>query len=78
LVVFGKRDPVCGAKVGRKSKYITKYGRKTYYFDCAACKNTFEENPEAFVGKKPRDGGLLESLAKRRGEVPKSCHDIKK
>jgi Cu+-exporting ATPase len=76
--MFGKRDPVCGVKVDKKSKYTAKYGGKTYYFDCAACKSTFEENPERFLGKKPGEGGLLESLAKRRGEVPKSCHDMNK
>ncbi|MFH1311606.1 MAG: YHS domain-containing protein [Candidatus Eisenbacteria bacterium] len=76
--MFGKRDPVCGVKVDKKSRYTAKYGGKVYYFDCPACKNTFEANPETFVGKKSRDGGVLESLAKRRGEVPKSCHDIKK
>jgi YHS domain-containing protein len=72
--MFGKRDPVCGAKVDKKSKHAAEYSGKTYYFDCAACKSTFEQ----VVEKKARKGGLLESLAKDREEVPRCCHDMKK
>ena len=70
--MFRRRDPVCGVGVGRSTPYTVKYGKKTYYFDCAACKHTFEQNPAAFVGKKAE--GLLGTLAKHQDGVPKSCH----
>jgi YHS domain-containing protein len=72
--MFGRRDPVCGVKVGRSSRYTAEYGKKTYYFDCLACKHTFEENPARFVGRKAE--GLLNSLAKHQDGTPKSCHGI--
>ncbi len=75
--MFGKRDPVCGAKVNKDIKISLEYGGKIYYFDCQACKATFQEDPNRFL-KKKTGIGLLKRLAKGSKDVPKSCHDIKK
>ncbi len=72
--MFGKRDPVCGVKVDRNSKYTVKYGGKTYYFDSEGCKNTFEADPGTFLKKKGRQG-LLKPPSQ---DIPRCCHDIKK
>ncbi len=74
--MFGKRDPVCGAKI-KNSEHILTYGGKTYYFDCQACKATFEKEPQRFDGR-GSNRGFLKWLAKGSSEVPKSCHEIKK
>ena len=72
--MFGKHDPVCGVRISRNTCYKAEYRGKTYYFDCDACKHTFEENPEVFVGKKGK--GLLETLAEHQDGMPKSCHSV--
>ncbi len=71
--MFGKRDPVCGVKVSKKTKYVTEYAGKTYYFDCEACKSTFEGNPERFA--KAKSGRRL--LKPPSQNIPKCCHDMK-
>ncbi len=44
------KDPVCGMQVDEKKVAATSnYKGKTYYFCSAACKATFEKNPEKFV-----------------------------
>jgi len=72
--MFYRRDPVCGARVKKGTKYSVKCGRRTYCFDSAACQTTFRENPEGFVGKK---GGrsLLAWLGSGNEDLPKCCHD---
>lgn len=67
------RDPVCKARVKRDTEYQVKYKGKTYYFDCSACMNTFEKNPEEFVGKRKKES-FLEKIAKSNDGQPKSCH----
>lgn len=74
---FGKVDPVCGVKVTKKTPYVFHCGTKTYYFDCQACRKTFEDNPERFV-KRKFGRGLIAWLAKGSKDVPKSCHDMKR
>jgi len=76
--MFGRTsDPVCRAKVSKRSKYFSVYGKCTYYFDCPACQATFEKRPERFVGK-GKNKNLLEQLAKgSAGRPPKSCHEMK-
>lgn len=74
--MFGKRDPVCGAKV-KNTDYSLQYGKRTYYFDCQACKTTFEEEPWRFTGRWP-NMGFFKWLTKGADKVPKSCHEIKK
>ncbi|NOX97174.1 MAG: YHS domain-containing protein [Nitrospirae bacterium] len=76
--MFGKtRDPVCAAKVSKHSRYFSIYGKRTYYFDCPACRATFEEKPERFSGK-GKDKSFLERLAGGDDvRAPKSCHDMK-
>jgi len=76
--MFGRtRDPVCKAKVSKYSKHFSIYGKRTYYFDCPACRATFEEKPERFAGK-GKNKGLLGQLAEgNEGRPPKSCHEMK-
>jgi YHS domain-containing protein len=72
--MFGKRDPVCGVKVDKHSKYTAKHGGKRYYFDSEACKGTFEANPDRFTKKKSRSG-ILKPPSQN---IPKCCHYVKK
>ncbi len=49
-----EKDVVCGMNVdpntaGAKSEYKN----KTYYFCCDGCRETFDKNPEKYVGVKP-------------------------
>jgi len=71
------RDPVCRAKVSKRSRHFSVYGKRTYYFDCSACLATFEEKPELFAGKK-KNKSFLERLAGGDDvRAPKSCHEMK-
>jgi YHS domain-containing protein len=74
--MFRKRDLVCGVKVKKNSKYSLQYEGKTYYFDCQACKATFQETPQRYI-KNKAGIGFLKWLAKGSKEVPKSCHEIR-
>lgn len=75
--MFKERDPVCGVKVSKDAEHLLKYGNRIYYFDCLACKATFEKEPNRFVRKRTKKS-FLKSLSNKTAEVPKSCHDIKK
>lgn len=74
--MFKKRDPVCGAKISKDSEYLLKYGKRIYYFDCQACKTTFEKEPHRFIKERTKKN-FLNWLSKGTAEVPKSCHDTK-
>lgn len=71
--MFGTtKDPVCKAKVKKSTPYKLAYDSRVFYFDSAACKETFEENPHRFLrGKKKKS--FLESLAEASDGRPKSC-----
>ncbi len=44
-------DPVCKMDVDeKKAKFVSDYKGKKYYFCCAPCKKTFDENPEKYTG----------------------------
>jgi YHS domain-containing protein len=44
------KDPVCGMQVDEnKAAASSHYKGKTYYLCSAACKATFEKNPEKFA-----------------------------
>ncbi len=45
------KDPVCGMNVdeGKAAGTVTHQGQ-TYYFCAAACKKTFEKNPQKYLG----------------------------
>ncbi len=46
-------DPVCGMEVDpAKAAGKSLYKGKTYYFCSEGCKKKFDNNPEAFLGKK--------------------------
>lgn len=70
--MFGKHDPVCGAKVSKNSDYSLEHKGKTYYFDSQACKATFKENIDRYVKK---GKGLIKWLANehKKKAVPKCC-----
>ncbi|MCF7908078.1 MAG: YHS domain-containing protein [Candidatus Omnitrophica bacterium] len=74
--MFKKRDPVCGVRVSKNTEYFFSHQGKTYYFDCQACKATFQENIGDYLRRKPTDG-FLNWIAKGSGKVPKSCHEGK-
>lgn len=67
-----RKDPVCGVKV-KSDEFVFPYQGKTYYFDSAACRDTFIQNPEKFIEHKK--GGFFKWLAKGSKDVPKSCHE---
>lgn len=69
--MFRKKDPVCGVRVKKNTEHFLEYEGKTYYFDCQACKATFQENPQRFTKK---GEGFFNWLAKGSKDVPKSCH----
>jgi len=76
--MFGRaRDPVCGVKVKKSTVYKSFWNGRWYYFDSAACKATFEENRERYVGGS-KGKGFLNRLAEAGDQVPKSCHEIQK
>src|SRR6266568_96019 len=44
------RDPVCGMTVAvGESSYPLEHDGKTYYFCCAGCRRSFQENPAAYL-----------------------------
>lgn len=44
-------DPVCGMEVNENSAPAkTEYDGVTYYFCSQNCRNTFEEDPEEYLG----------------------------
>ena len=48
------KDPVCGMEVDEKKAPATSvYHGKIYYFCAVACKQTFDKDPEKYLGKKP-------------------------
>ncbi len=68
-----KRDPVCGAKIGKNTPYRYSFRRRTFYFHGDACRQTFKNNPEGFIGGKKRKG-LITTLAEASDGQPKKCH----
>ncbi len=46
------KDPVCGMQLAEASASAkTEYKERTYYFCSAACKSTFDKNPEKYASK---------------------------
>lgn len=44
-------DPVCGMEVDpEEAPAKTEYKGETYYFCCPPCKESFEKEPEKYVG----------------------------
>lgn len=73
--MFGRaKDPVCGAKVKKSTPYQSEWKGRRFYFDCAACKVTFEEGPDRFVRAR-NNRGFLNRLSEASDNVPKSCHE---
>ena len=45
-------DPVCGMQIeDSQAAAQTVYEGRTYYFCSVECRQTFEENPEEYVGQ---------------------------
>lgn len=47
----GKRDTVCGMTVDPTSAAYSDHDGNRYYFCCAGCKEKFDADPAAYVGK---------------------------
>ena len=46
------KDPVCNMTIeDSEAAGTSTYKGKTYYFCSKGCKETFDKNPEAFIGK---------------------------
>lgn len=45
-------DPVCGMQVDEGSaQWTSQYKGKTYYFCAPGCKNSFDKDPEKYLGE---------------------------
>ena len=45
-----EKDPVCGMQVDpKKAAGTSEHQGNTWYFCCAGCKRTFDQNPEQYV-----------------------------
>ena len=74
--MFGKvKDPVCGVKVKKTTQYRCSLNGKTFYFDSAACRQTFTNDSQRFLGGGDRKKkGLIARLAEASDGQPKTCH----
>ncbi len=51
------KDPVCGMDVDEKSAAgKSEYKGQTYYFCSPGCKQSFDKEPERYIGKPPMAG----------------------
>jgi len=66
-------NTVCGAKVKKSTQYRCKLNGKTFYFHGAACRQTFKDNSQKFMGGKEKKG-LIAILAEASDGQPKTCH----
>lgn len=72
--MFGKvKDPVCKAKVKKSTSYRYTLNGRTFYFDSAACRETFKNDPQKFLGK-GKKRSFMEKLSKVSDGRPKTCH----
>lgn len=75
-------DPVCGMKVvPGKTKLVSLYQGRSYWFCAQTCREAFEANPQKHLGPKKRKswlGRYLERLAKANeqefGASGPKCH----
>lgn len=52
------RDPVCGMQIDPKTAAgKSEYQGQTYYFCSLGCKQSFDKNPEQYVGKAQSPSG---------------------
>jgi xanthine dehydrogenase accessory factor len=47
-------DPVCGMTVSADSSRPLRYEGTDYYFCCAACRQAFEQDPDAYLKRETR------------------------
>ncbi len=71
--MWGVRDPVCNVKISKKRAHRYQLNGKTYYFDSAACRQTFKDNPQNFVGKRINKNLIKKMFESGDGER-KTCH----
>jgi YHS domain-containing protein len=46
------KDPVCGMMIDEKTAAATsEYQGQTYYFCARVCKQRFDQNPQAYIGR---------------------------
>ena len=49
VLTHEEKDPICGMMVGIDGpKYKSDFGGRSYYFCCARCKQTFDQQPEKY------------------------------
>ena len=46
-----EKDPVCGMEVDPATAESSELEGQTYYFCSSRCKNSFEEEPEKYLGE---------------------------
>jgi YHS domain-containing protein len=45
-----QKDPVCGMKVDeKKTKFMSEYEGRTFYFCSSKCKDTFDKEPHKYA-----------------------------
>lgn len=50
-------DPVCGMEVDERSaQWTSQYEGQTYYFCAPGCKNSFDNDPEKYLGEEGQGG----------------------
>ena len=73
-----KRDPVCGHAVDEmKSVYYSDIDVRRFHFCCETCRNSFEEDPEAYIGRNWWQrflNRLADSNVQSFGNKKPSCH----
>lgn len=67
------KDPVCGVRVKKTTPYWYKLNGKTFYFDSIACRQTFKDNPQSFLGG-GRKEGFIQKLSEESDGRRKTCH----
>ena len=66
-------NTVCGVKVKKSTQYRCSLNGKTFYFHGAACRQTFKDNSQRFMGGKEKKR-LIARLAEASNGQPKTCH----
>jgi len=73
-IMWGKaKDPICGVRVKKTTPYSYELNGKTFYFDSAACRQTFINDSESFMGG-GRKEGFIQKLSEASDGKRKTCH----
>lgn len=73
-IMWGKaKDPICGVRVKKTTPYSYELNGKTFYFDSAACRQTFIDDSKSFLGG-GRKEGFIQKLSETSDGKRKTCH----